>query len=283
LEETILKFKKKGIEEPRLNAEIILSSILKKPRSYLYLESEYLISPSRLCLLKKLVRRRSSHIPLSYTIREQDFMGLKFRVTPAVFIPRPETEILVEKVVKILQKEPISRKQNIIIDLGTGCGNIAISIAKQLNDFKIYAVEISKSALEVAFQNARRHRVEKRITFLWGDVFSPLRRMNLRGRVRLVISNPPYIAGPQIKRLSPEVRKEPLIALNGGRDGLKFFKRIIQEAPLFLGQGGLLALEMGYNQAGKVEKLIIAQKEFESPEFIYDYEGIQRVIISRRI
>jgi len=279
---TILEFKRRDIKEPRLNAEILLSWVLKEPRSYLYLKSDYVPPPFKVSLLKKLVKKRSSHIPLSYLMGEQDFMGLKFRVTPAVYIPRPETEILVEKAVKILQEKPIFRDENIIIDLGTGCGNISISLAKQLNNFKLYAVEISRDALRIAYQNARRHKVERKINFLWGDLFSPLRKMNLKEKVRLIISNPPYIPGIEFKKLPLEVKKEPSIALDGGEDGLKFYRRIIRGAPYFLGKEGILALEIGYNQAKRIEELIITQSELKSPEFVEDYGGIQRVIITKR-
>jgi len=277
-----LEFKRREIKESRLNAEILLSWVLKEPRPYLYLKSDRVPSPFKISLLKKLVKKRLSHIPLSYLMGEQDFMGLKFRVTPAVYIPRPETEILVEKAVKILQEKPISKDENIIIDLGTGCGNISISLAKQLNNFKLYAVEISRDALRIAHQNAQRHKVERKINFLWGDLFSPLRKINLKGRARLIISNPPYIPGVELKKLSLEVKKEPSIALDGGEDGLKFYRRIIQGAPYFLRREGILALEIGYNQAKRVEELIINQPELKSPEFIQDYGKIQRVIISKR-
>lgn len=282
LDETVRELEKREIDDPHLNAEILLSWVLKEPRPYLYLNSGRMFPPLKISLLKKLIKKRSSHIPLSYLMEEQNFMGLKFRVTSAVYIPRPETEILVEKAVKILQEKPIFKDENIIVELGTGCGNISISLAKQLNNFKLYAVEISRDALRIAHQNAQRYKVERKINFLWGDLFSPLRKINLKGRVRLIISNPPYIPSLQIKKLPLEVKKEPSIALDGGEDGLKFYRRIIQSSPYFLEKEGIIALEIGYNQAKRIEKLIVNQPEFKSPEFIQDYGGIQRVIISRR-
>jgi len=281
--------KKKGIESPPLNAELLLSFVLKGTRMNLYLNFDRPLSPRYLPLFKKLVLKRSHYVPLSYLIGEQDFMGLKFKVNSNVYIPRPETEILVEETVKEVQRSTFKVQGRngasgpfIIVDLGTGCGNIAISLVKRIRGSKAYAIDISREALKVASENARFYRVERRIEFLEGDMFSPLETLNLKGRVGLVISNPPYVAAEDLEKLPLEVKKEPRIALDGGKDGLNFYRRIIQEAPRFLNRGKLLALEMGHNQADRIKELILAERDLEPPVVIPDYDENQRVILSRR-
>jgi len=289
LEWAISHFKKRGIESPRLNAELLLEYVLKKSRPDLYLEFDRLLSSSQLALFKKLVLKRSHYVPLSYLIGEQDFMDLRFKVNSNVYIPRPETEVLVEETLKAVQssKLVVKDKSNwskpfLIVDLGTGCGNIAISLVKRIKGSRAYAIDVSKEALEVALQNARFYKIESKIEFLQGDMFSPLYGLDLEGKVDLVISNPPYIATDEMEKLSPEVKKEPRIALDGGKDGLNFYRRIIREAPRFLSKGKLLALEIGYDQADKVRKLIMTEGNLEPPVIIADYEGNQRIVLSRR-
>jgi release factor glutamine methyltransferase len=289
LEWTTSYLTRRGIENPRLNAEWLLGYVLKRSRLDLYLEFDRPLFSSSLTLFKKLILERSQHIPLSYLVGHQNFMDLKFKVNLNVYIPCPETEILVEEAIKMAQGSRLKAQDRngvsgpfIIVDLGTGCGNIAISLVKKIPRSKAYAIDISSEALKVAVENARFYRVERRIEFLEGDMFSPLEGLNLKGKIDLVISNPPYIATKEIPKLSLEVKKEPRIALDGGRDGLNFYRRIFREAPPFLNKGGLLALEIGYDQANKVRELILAEKDLESPVVIPDYDGNQRVTLSRK-
>jgi len=282
-------FKKKGVESSRLNAEILLAYLLKKTRLDLYLEFDRPLSSSELTSFRSLILKRSRHTPLSYITGERNFMDFKFKVSPDVYIPRPETEILVEKAIKIIKdlqlkadKDRILPKEITVVDLGTGCGNIAICLARELKNGKVYAVDISSSALSVAIQNAKLYDTEKKIKFLLGDLFAPLEEMYLEGKVDLIVSNPPYVATKEMDDLPLEVKKEPRIALEGGEDGLNFYKRIAQKSPQFLRKGGVLALEIGYNQAKGVKELLSARKTFHSVQIILDYEGKQRIVSAVR-
>lgn len=279
---------RRRIENPHLNAELLVSYILGKTRLKLYLEREYLLSSSELSLFKELVIQRSHYIPLAYLTKEQDFMGLKFKVNSDVHIPRPETEILVEESLEIIKRMVFPAKSEetlddfVIIDLGTGCGNIAIKLAKELEKSKVYAVDISSKALKVAQGNAKFHNLDKKISFLLGDLFFPLAHLKLEGKVNLIISNPPYVSSEEMDNLPSEVKREPKVALEGGGDGLSVYRRIISQSAKFLRKAGFLALEIGYKQAGAVGELILAQEELSTPQVIPDYEGIERVILVKK-
>jgi release factor glutamine methyltransferase len=172
------------------------------------------------------------------------------------------------------------RQSTTIIDLGTGCGNIAISLSKNIPQSQIYALDISREALKVAQENAQGHNLNGKIIFLEGDLFSPFRK--LKKKVDIIVSNPPYIAGDDFEKLPPEVNFEPRLALEGGEEGLDFYKRIIPQAPHYLKRGGVLALEIGINQASQVRNLIRARKEFSVPKILKDYRGIKRIILARK-
>jgi len=279
---------RRRIENPRLNAELLVSYVLAKTRLKLYLEREHLLSSWELSLFKELVIQRSHYIPLAYLTKEQDFMGLKFKVTSDVHIPRPETEILVEESLEAIKRMVFPAKSEetlddfVIIDLGTGCGNIAIKLARELEKSKVYAVDISSKALKVAEGNAKFHNLDKKISFLLGDLFFPLAHLKLEGKVNLIISNPPYVSSKEMDNLPLEVQREPKVALEGGDDGLSVYRRIISQGARFLRKTGFLALEVGYKQAERIRELIIAQEELSIPRVIPDYEGIERVILTKK-
>lgn len=199
-------------------------------------------------------------------------MGLEFEVSPAVLIPRPETEILVEEVLKRLK--PNSR----FLDIGTGSGAIAVSIAKYSINSKGYAVDISNDALAIAKKNAKRNAVDGKIKFIKSDLYSSLPD---EAEFDFIISNPPYIRSKDIEKLQEEVQKEPLIALDGGKDGLLFYRRIIKDAGKYLKADGYIAFEVGYNQAGEVKDLL-KNANFFNLEVIKDLQGIDRVVIGKR-
>jgi len=288
LEWTTQYFKRKKIESPRLNAELLLSYVLGKTRLELYLQFDRSLSSSELTFFRKLIIQRSHYVPLAYLTKEQDFMGLKFKVNPDVYIPRPETEILVEESLKAIKRMVFPEKDGetsenfIIIDLGTGCGNIAIKLAEELEESKVYAIDISLKALEIARENAKFYNLDKKISFLAGDLFTPLANLNLEGKVNLIISNPPYVGNGEMDNLPPEVTKEPKVALEGGWDGLSIYRRIILQSPRFLTKTGFLAMEIGYKQAHKIRDLILAREELSISQVILDYEGIERVILTRK-
>ncbi len=297
-----------GIEGPRLEARLFLEDVLNRGQDYLYLNSEELLSAESLSSFRNLVERRKERIPWQYLIGHSEFMSWDFLVNEEVMIPRPETELLVEAALEKVESLKLKVESCdsddaqlwTIVDLGTGCGNIAITLAKIL-PAQVYALDISEAALRVARMNAKRLEVEKAITFFSGDIFalreleglssiqendfpaSGLILKDLKGRVDLVISNPPYIVTDELDELQPEVsRFEPRQALDGGEDGLKFYPSLIEEAVILLRPGGYLALEMGINQAEAVKQLVIKRNQFHCPEIIKDYSGIERVIIAEK-
>ena len=274
-----------------LEAEVLLKSCLGIENVELYLNPDRHLSRYELNFLKDAVKKRKSLLSLAHVTGKKGFYSLEFRVTPDTFIPRPETEFIVDAVLKRLkskvsQRDPFgtSPKSKVnIIDLGTGCGNIAITLAGYIPNSRIYATDISKGALEVAKENAKRHRVEDRITFLEGDLFSPFKKRHLEEKVDFLVSNPPYIVKREIDSLMPEVaHHEPRIALDGGEDGFSFYRRIIEGAPEYLKPQGYLVLELGIDQVSRVKEMIEKTSKFESIEIIKDYSEIDRVIFARK-
>ena len=270
--------KKEGIESPRRSAEQILGHLLRLNRINLYLSEKESLDPLKACDYERLLQKRARRVPLQYVLGKVAFLDDEFLIDERVLIPRPETELLVEEAVKRLSKvaDPL------IIDIGTGCGNIAISLAKKLNT-RVWATDVSQDALEVAKKNADRLGVQNQITFLHGDLFVPLAGLGIEGRIDLVISNPPYVPTKEWARLSPEVRLfEPRIALDGGEDGLLFYRRIVANAVPFLKEGGYLILELGDRLAEAVASLIRAQALLSEPEILEDLAGIKRILAARR-
>lgn len=260
-----------GVPSPRRNSEILLGRLVGCELLDLYVDFERKLEAKVLGDLRSLLARRVRGEPLQYLIGEAQFMGLDFIVTPDVFIPRPETEILVEAIVARCAGH-LS-----ILDLGTGCGNIAIAVARHLPHSQVLASDICDRALMVAKQNVARHRMQGRVHLFGGDLFKPVGH----GKIDLIVSNPPYVASSSIYELGPEVKREPTIALDGGPDGLDYLKRIVEESPGYLKRGGLLALEVGFDQASRVSEIIQGTKRFVDLETIKDYNYINRVIIAK--
>jgi release factor glutamine methyltransferase len=224
-----------------------------------------------------LLGRRRAREPLAYLTRTKEFWSLPFTVSPAVLIPRPETETLVEAALARLSE----LQAPVIADIGTGCGAIAVAVAKALPHSRLYATEISSRALDVARQNAARHGVLERITFLHGDLVAPLLCLGLARHCDLMVSNPPYVATGELAGLLPEVRHEPLEALDGGPDGLDICRRLIDGAPALLRPGGWLALEMAPGQGPSLGRILQEQDVFGDIEMIPDLSGRARVIVAR--
>lgn len=270
-----------GIPDPRLEAEVLLAHVLKTDRTKLYLNRQLLINPEQLKAYHKCIYHRIKGMPTAYITGHKEFFSMDFKVSRSVLIPRPETEILVETCEKLIKKkipclaegEPVN-----LVDLGTGSGIIAISIAKLIKNCKVYAVDKSDYALKTARENAEQLGVSERIVFIKGDLFKALDPMNLEGKVSGVISNPPYIPTGEIDCLQREVKLyEPRIALDGGKDGLEFYRRIIPGSLRFLNSGGFIALEVGYNQASDVKQMLI-ENGYTDISVVPDYSGIERVI-----
>ena len=256
-----------GIENPRLDAEILLAHVLNCRRLTLYVDSDKILSLESVLKFNELINRRLEGIPVAYLTGKKDFMGLSFAVNQNVLIPRPETEILTEFVGEYLRG--LGREVN-FADLGVGSGAIAVSILKFVKTARAAAVDISNEALEVAKFNATKFHVEDRIKFYCGDLFEPL-----EGKIfNAIVSNPPYIPTSKLNSLQTEVQREPRLALDGGEDGLNFYRQLVKAAPDFLSQNGLIAFEIGIGQAEEVKKMRSLRATDNEWKIILDFAKI---------
>jgi release factor glutamine methyltransferase len=270
------------IENPRLNAELLLAHSLNRSRESLYTRLHDPSNQEGKENLEHLIQRRVSGEPLQYILGHQEFWSINLKVDPRVLIPRPETEVLVEQSLSILLGN-FPRSTLYVLEIGTGSGAIAISLAKEVRDLFIVATDISGEALLLAKENARSAGVVHQITFVKGDLFGCFRLMREKGPFDLILSNPPYIHRSEIQRLAREIKDhEPIVALDGGEDGIDFYRGIISQASSYLREGGWLLLEVGENQGGKVSGLIEREGFFSSPERIKDFSGIERVVKAQR-
>ena len=266
-------FRDKGIETPRLDAEVLLSHVLEKPRIYLYVHYDQPLDPNELAAYRGFVRRRAAREPVAYLLGAREFMGLSFKVSPAVLVPQPDTETLVGEAEKRLRGTPGAR----IADVGTGSGAIALSLLYMLPNLTAAAVDVSPAAIEVARENAARLSLSDRVTFYEGDLLAPL----LGQTFDAILSNPPYIPRKDIAALSPEVRAEPHVALDGGADGLDFYRRLTREAAALLRPGGFLAVEAGQGEAAAISAMARANGWTEV-DIAQDLAGIDRVVTMYR-
>jgi release factor glutamine methyltransferase len=279
LNKAVDRFRSEGIDRPRTNAELLLGAVLNFRKIDLYLNRDRILTPEEMDKFDRFVRERFSGKPVQYIIGSTEFFGLEFKVNPSVLIPRPETETLVEVVLEKLK----GIDQPKIVDIGTGSGAIAISLAKNLASSFIYATDISPNALETAKKNAKKHGVEDRIDFLCGDLFEPLAGRNLEGKIDCIVSNPPYVSQAEFDNLPKEVRDfEPIVALKTVDEGTSFHRKIIEGSFDFLTPQAIFALEIGLDQASKVADLILSQKRFEQVEIKKDLGGIDRIVMCRR-
>lgn len=268
LQRATIKLEAAGIESARLDAEVLLAHILNCKRLYLYVDAVKNLNPAQVSRFENLIEQRIKKIPVAYLTGQREFMGLNFVVTPAVLIPRPDTEILAQVAIEKLS----AVKNPTFADIGTGSGAICVSILKYLKNATASTVDISKDAIDCATFNAEKFGVDDRITFHVGNLFEPLRGQKFHA----VISNPPYIPKSDLSKLQDEVQREPQIALDGGVDGLDFYRKIADDAPKFLYSGGFLAVEIGINQADAVKNLFA--KNFVDVEIVRDLAGIERVV-----
>ena len=266
----------KGVESPRLQIEWMLAHVLQMPRLKLYLNFDRALAEPELSRLRDLVRRRAAREPLQHILGTTSFCGLEMKCSRAALIPRPETEILAEHGWKFLAA---LGRSTTALDLGTGTGCIAIALAKQAPTAAVHAIDISPEALALARQNAEANQLSERITFHLGDGFDAL---PAGLKFDLIASNPPYIAAAEIATLSPEVRDfDPRLALDGGADGLDFYRRIAREAGGRLQTGGRLMLEFGDGQAGDLDK-IFSDEKWIVVEIVADYSPQPRILIARQ-
>ena len=262
----------KGIESPRINAELLLADILKCKRLDLYLKFEQPLKEDEIKIYREFIKRRGKFEPLQYITGSVEFYGFEFKVNKSVLIPRPETEILVETIINSVKKdESIS-----ILDIGTGSGNISISIAKNLPNSIISAIDSSKEALEIAKENARLNSVGEKINFINESILNGY--IYNAEKFDLVVSNPPYISAEEFQNLRPELKVyEPCTALTDNSDGLSFFRVISERSGSILKEKGKLFFEIGKDQYKQVEEILLENK-FRNIQVKKDYLNIERVI-----
>lgn len=273
LNQAVIMMKNENIEAPKNKARILLEFTLKKPREYIMIYDKAEIAEEERNKYIKNVKRLILGEPLQYITGKQEFMKLNFLVTKDVLIPQPDTEILVEEVIKKAKEI----HNPVILDLCTGSGAIAVAIAKNVPGAKIYASDISKRALEIAKKNAEFNGVKNNIEFLESDLFTQFKNE----KFDIIVSNPPYIERALIKTLPIDVQNEPKIALDGGIDGLDFYRKIVKESLQFLNRQGYLCLEIGYNQKLAVKNILDMQKRYINIYCKKDLCENDRVIIAQ--
>ena len=270
-----------GIESARLDAEVLLRHVLGLQSEQFYLSTERRLGEEEQAGFVIALRRRSEHEPMAYITGRKEFWSRDFLVAPAVLIPRPETEILVEVGLEIARRAQVESGLR-IIDVGTGSGAVAVTLAKELPQAEIAATDISAAALQIARENAERHGVADKIRFLEGDLFGALGK---EGSIfHLVVCNPPYVGKADLAALPPEIRSwEPTAALDGGIDGLDYYRRLVAEAHRHLAVGGHAVLEIGAEMAGDVSRLFDEADCYAAVSVYQDYAGNDRVISARKV
>lgn len=264
-----------GVETPRLDAELLLAHVLGRDRTFLFAHPHDPLDPEEAARFAALVRRREAREPLPHLLGRWEFLGMSFEVSPAVLIPRPETETLVEAAAaRVL---PGAR----VLDVGAGSGCISIGLATRVPDARVVALEPSPEAAEVSRRNAAALGVGNRVRVIEGAFPGAARSL---GPLDAVVSNPPYIPSAEVDCLEPELRRyEPRLALDGGPDGLDLLRSLVSRSPALLRPGGLLAVEVARGQAPQVVELLVGTGAWEAPEVIPDLGGIPRVVLARRI
>lgn len=273
IEKGAIELKTENIESPKLKARMLMQFILNKPRQYIIVndmqelkiqdETEYFLA----------IQKLKKHVPIEHITHQKEFMKLNFFVNEDVLIPRQDTETLTEEVINIAKK---ANARN-ILDLCTGSGAIAVSIAKYVPNSEITAVDISQKALKIAQKNAKNHQVETQICFVKSDLFQ-----NVKPRkFDIIVSNPPYIKKDLIRTLEKQVQREPKIALDGGYDGLDFYRNIIKQSYQYLKYKGYLCLEIGYDQKIDVIELLENEEKYSDIYAKKDDYGNDRIVVAR--
>lgn len=268
-------FQEHHLDSPRLDAELLLAHVLHKQRIYLYTDFDLIVEPSELSLYREYIKKRVSGVSTAAIIGEKEFMGLTFKVNEDVLIPRPDTETWLEKVIQYHRNE----QGLTVADLGTGSGAILLSFLYYCREDTGVGVDISEKALAVAEENGKNLKMDDRVTWRRGDYLTALEEGELFDGI---LTNPPYIPTGDIRGLAEEVRHEPMNALDGGADGLTFYRKLAEGAAEHLKDGGFLAAEFGIHQAADVVNLLKKTGKFDSFEVITDYGGIERAVYCRK-
>ena len=273
LRAAILRLENHRVGSPRMNAEVLLMHTLGCDRAYLYAHPERDLNDDELSRYDEILSQRARGVPAQYITGHQEFYGLDFIVSPAVLIPRPETEHLVEAVIDLANHLPVAPR---IVDVGTGSGAIAIALASELPGACLHATDLSADALEIARANATRLEVAKDIEFRQADLLDSYPD----ALFDIVVSNPPYVGESEHDKVQLEVRKfEPHMAVFGGAEGLDIYRRLIPQAQRALKPGRWLAMEIGYSQEQQVREMLVDWEEVQS---IPDLQGIPRVVLARK-
>lgn len=268
-------FQEHHLDSPRLDAELLLAHVLRKQRIYLYTDFDLIVEPSELSLYREYIKKRVSGVSTAAIIGEKEFMGLTFKVNEDVLIPRPDTETWLEKVIQYHRNE----QGLTVADLGTGSGAILLSFLYYCREDTGVGVDISEKALALAEENGKNLKMDDRVTWRRGDYLTALEEGELFDGI---LTNPPYIPTGDIRALAEEVRHEPMNALDGGADGLTFYRKLAEGAAEHLKDGGFLAAEFGIHQAADVVNLLKETGKFDSFEVITDYGGIERAVYCRK-
>ena len=267
-----------GIDFPRMEAEVLFAGALKLCREEIYRRPERILSESEKTILRNFIARRVLREPVAHILERKEFWSLDFKITPDVLIPRPETETLVETLLSLNSKNPDELSLR-LLEIGTGSGAIAVVAAQEISNCRVTATDYFLEALAVARLNAKKHGVSDKINFLQSDIFSKLPIV----LYDCIVSNPPYIQTSRLNDLMPDVLDfEPRSALDGGYDGLDFYKRIIPEALNYLKKGGVIALEIGETQAKEVTSLFYGEDKYEGINVTQDYSGYDRVVFAKK-
>jgi release factor glutamine methyltransferase len=270
-------FARKGIEQPRLEAEILLASVLGWERIQLYARFGDAVPADRLAAFREVVKRRGSREPAQYILGHTEFCGLAFKCDRRALIPRPESEIIIEQTILLAGELP----EPVIVDVGTGSGNLAVTAAVQLPQAHVVACDVSGDALSLAHENAEHHQVLDRVAFHCGDFEQVL--AGVAGRVDVAMANPPYVTDADFASLAPELREhEPRIALVSGPEGTEVVTRLLDYAPTLLKPGGHLIMELGAGQSPRVKAMLAERPALGLVRFEKDFQGVERVAVTRR-
>jgi release factor glutamine methyltransferase len=271
-------FTGKGIDSPRLSAEWLLCYVLGIKRIELYTQFNKVVGQEQLSQLHELVKRAGAHEPIAYITGKKEFYSLEFEITKDCLIPRPETELLVERAIEFLRTR---NGEQFICDLCTGSGCVAVAIARNRANCRIVATDISDAALAIAEKNIARHGLMNRIKLLQGDLFEPVIAGLGPAKFDLIVCNPPYVSEPEYEKLAPNVKDfEPKSALTAGKDGLDIIKKIIADANQHLKPTGTLMLEIGNEQGNAVQKLLETAGYFGDVKIDKDYSNLDRLALA---
>lgn len=281
LEKGVKILEKSEILNPILDVELLLCYALNVDKIYVYTHRHSKIETENVDKFLSLVNKRKKGYPIQYIIGKQEFMGLEFYVNEGVLVPRPDTEILIEWIIEIIESGYFKEKESInILDIGTGSGAISLSLAYYIDKAYIYTVDISNKALSIAKKNAKNLNLKSKVRFLEGNIFEPIGNLDEKTKFDIIVSNPPYIPTEEINSLQKEVSKyEPRLALDGGLDGLDFYRKITKESPKYLNHKGILAFEIGYNQGDELKKILETNRKYKDIQIRKDLGGHNRAVI----